>query len=224
MQDGDCLVHLYEQGASRRGPSFCVPLRALRQKSCDAMLDSDYAQIGPVDSLEYRKSLPVQSFGELLRGSSFVELYIPAPVQASREEAFNWHVTTRNFFAYVLGQPLVGRHMGQAFVDLYERMELFRSDHVNNHQDFLAYAENQGYRDLVECTDYALASLFYAERYKLKDVWIDAFAHCVGMGDSISQSPEYAVRRTLSRRDSALLIPLLANLSADQGPHHTGIS
>jgi hypothetical protein len=164
------------------------------------MLDSDYAQVGPTDSSESWKSLPVQSFGDLLRGSSFVELYIPAPGHASREEAFNWHVTTRNFFAYVLGQPLVGRHMGQAFVDLYERMELFRSGHVNNHQDFLTYAENQGYRDLVECTDYALASLFYAERYKLKDVWIDAFAHCVGMGDSISESPEYAVRKTHPRQ------------------------
>ncbi|KAJ4374006.1 hypothetical protein N0V83_002745 [Neocucurbitaria cava] len=55
------------------------------------------------------------------------------------------------------------------------------------------YAENQGYRDLLECTDYALANLYYGERYKLREVWIDAFAHCVGMNDSLTLSPEYAV-------------------------------
>jgi hypothetical protein len=124
-----------------------------------------------------------------------VELYVPAPECASREESFEWHITTRNFFAYVLGCPLVGRQMGQTFVDLLERMKLFRAPHVDNNHDFLEYAENQGYRDLVECTDYALASLHYAERYKIRTVWIDAFTHCVGMGDSIALSPEYAVGR-----------------------------
>jgi hypothetical protein len=191
MQDGDCRVHLYARGASRRGPSFCVPLRALRQRGCDGLLDVCYAQAMPEESEELPR---LQSFNHTHRGSTPVELYVPAPEDASREEAFDWHITTRNFFAFVLGRPLVGRHMGQAFVDLYERLDLFRSKHVNNHEDFLAYAENQGYRDLVECTDYALASLFFAERYKLRDVWIDAFAHCVGMGDSTSLSPEYAVR------------------------------
>lgn len=83
--------------------------------------------------------------------------------------------------------------MGQTFVDLQERLRTFRPECTSNQQDFLDYAENQGYRDLVECTDYALASLFYAEHYKLKDVWIDAFAHCVGMNDSLALSPEYAV-------------------------------
>jgi hypothetical protein len=193
MQDGDCRVHLYARGASRRGPSFCVPLRALRQKGCDRMLDTCYAQSIPGDSTNSRELTRLHSFNSLHHGSSVVELYVPAPEDASREESFDWHVTTRNFFAFVLGQPLVGRHMGQAFVDLHERMEIFRSTHLNNHEDFLTYAETQGYRDLVECTDYALASLYYAERYKLRDVWIDAFAHCVGMADSIALSPEYVV-------------------------------
>jgi hypothetical protein len=193
MPSGDCRVHLYSRGASRRGPSFCVPLRALRQKHCDAMLDRCYAHTVPQEVSNPHEPQQLRSFNNLLRGGALIELYIPAPDDASPEEAFDWHITTRNFFAYVLGKPLVGRHMGQAFVDLFERMELFRSNHVNNHQDFLAYAENQGYRDLVECTDYALASLYYAERYKLRDVWIDAFTHCVGMGKDVDHSPEYMV-------------------------------
>jgi hypothetical protein len=150
-----------------------------------------------------------------------VELFIPAPGHLSREEAFDWHVTTRNFFAYVLGQPLVGRHMGQTFVDLFERMDVFRSGQVDNHLDFLVYAETQGYRDLVECTDYALASMYYAERFKLKDVWIDAFAHCVGMGDSISLSPEDTVSSNPKPLEGLKLTHTSANISTDQGTHYT---
>tara|TARA_R110002003_G_scaffold288_15_gene18452 strand:- start:2927 stop:3238 length:312 start_codon:yes stop_codon:yes gene_type:complete len=97
--------------------------------------------------------------------------------------------------------------MGQSFVDLVERMILWRSSNVNNHQDFLEYADNQGYRDLVECTDYALANLYFAERYKLREVWIDAFAHCVGMSDSLTLSPEYAVSKIMRTSSALLLIP-----------------
>jgi hypothetical protein len=159
------------------------------------MLDScyAYAQVSTELSSSSQDPRRLHSFEIAHRDSAPVELYIPAPEFASREESFDWHITTRNFFAYVLGQPLVGCQMGQAFVALLERMKMFRSQHVDNHRDFLEYADNQGYRDLVECTDYALASLYYAERYKSREVWIDAFTHCVGMGDSIVLSPEYAV-------------------------------
>jgi hypothetical protein len=198
MPDGDCAVHLYARGASRRGPSFCVPLRALRQKGCSSLLDVCYAQ-AIVETSTGPREQRIYTFDNLNRESLAVELYIPAPDNASREESFDWHLATRNFFAFVLGKPLVGRQMGQAYVDLYERMKTFRSDRVDNHYDFLQYAEAQGYRDLVECTDYALASLYYAERYKLRDVWIDAFAHCVGMNDSIGLSPEYTAISRLSK-------------------------
>jgi hypothetical protein len=159
------------------------------------MLDSCHAsaQVSVGLSTCLQESRRIYSFETVHRESAPVELYIPAPEFASREESFDWHISTRNFFAYVLGKPLVGRQMGQTFVDLLERMKMFRSQHIDNHHDFLEYANNQGYRDLVECTDYALASLFYAERYKLKEVWIDAFTHCVGMGDSVALSPEYTV-------------------------------
>ncbi|KAI4703194.1 hypothetical protein J4E81_002071 [Alternaria sp. BMP 2799] len=130
---------------------------------------------------------------------SIVELFIPVPEELSRENSFRRHIATRNFFAFLLGKPLVGDHMGQAFVDVQERLHHFRPSHPNNHQDFLDYAENQGYRDLVECTDYALASLYYAEHFKLRDIWVDAFSHCVGMSDSLVLSPEYVLTSKLTK-------------------------
>lgn len=157
------------------------------------MLQVCYAHVASGDSSGVKEG-QLHSFDHIERGTTFVDLYIPVPERTSREDSFDWHITTRNFFAYILGKPLVGQHMGQTYVSLLERMKLFRSEDVNNQQDFLQYIEEQGYRDLTECTDYALASLYYAEQYKIRQVWIDAFAHCVGMNESLSLSPEYTVR------------------------------
>ncbi|KAF2132384.1 hypothetical protein P153DRAFT_335260 [Dothidotthia symphoricarpi CBS 119687] len=200
VEDGDCYVHLYAQGASRRGPSFRVPYRALRQKKCGAMLDLCDAHLVSADGVYLQQLSACSNFSNNSKyQSNTVELFVPSPERASRQESFQWHLTTRNFFAFILGKPLVGFHMGRAFVDLQDRMRLFRTGQTNNHQDFLEYAECQGYRDLVEVTDYALASLFYAEHYKLRDVWVDAFAHCVGMNDSLICSPEYQLNSRLTK-------------------------
>ncbi len=130
-----------------------------------------------------------------------VHIFFPPPEDASREDSFKWHISTRNFFAYLLDKPLVGETMGQAFVDLQERLELLRPEVSRNQKDFLNYADKMGYRDFFDCTDLALANLFYAEHYKLKDVWIDAFAHCVGMHESLVLSPEFSVRHLKSYTD-----------------------
>ena len=65
------------------------------------------------------------------------------------------------------------------------------------------YAEQQGYLDFVDCPNYALAMLQYAEHYKLHDVYVDAFAHCVGMNDDLSTSTEFDVSSSvhMSRAD-----------------------
>ncbi|KAJ4286294.1 hypothetical protein N0V90_013328 [Kalmusia sp. IMI 367209] len=131
--------------------------------------------------------------------SKKVELFVPAPEDTTREVSFRWHITTRNFFAFVFGKPLVGAHLGQAMIDLQERMHLYRSGRVDNQQDFLDYADAQGYRNFVDCPDYALAILYYAEHFKLRDVWIDAFAHCVGMNERLVLSPEFAPQSRLTK-------------------------
>ncbi|EUC38788.1 hypothetical protein COCCADRAFT_81989 [Bipolaris zeicola 26-R-13] len=192
-EDGDCYVHLHARGMSRRGPSFCIPFRVLRQKKCESVINQCDAHLISLQTSASQKLKRVpSSLIDANKQPSTMELFIPAPAEVARQDSFRWHITTRNFFAFLLGKPLVGDHMGQAYVDLQERLDLFRPDHPNNVQDFLSYAEDQGYRDLVECTDYALASLFYAERYKLRDVWVDAFAHCVGMNESLALSPEFS--------------------------------
>jgi hypothetical protein len=156
--------------------------------------------------------------------SAKVELYIPAPDDASRETAFQWHLTTRNFFAYIFGKPLVGENLGKAFVDLQERMHLFRSGPINNSEDFLNYAEAQGYRNLVDSPDYALSMLYYTEHYKLRDLWIDAFAHCVGMNEGLALSPEFAVSTLIGSMLLRILTQLPANFTTYKSVDHTCLS
>ena len=122
------------------------------------------------------------------------DVYIPAPENSSREDAFLWHLTTRNFLAFLFRKPLVGAHLGTTLVKLQERLLLFRSTLASNLDDFLDYVDEQGYRDYVNCPDYALAMLYYAEEFQLRDVWTDAWAHCVGMNANLVLSTEFEVR------------------------------
>ena len=127
---------------------------------------------------------------------SVQELYIPAPYGASLEDIFEYHVTTRNFFAWLYNRPLAGRTLGTALVALKGRVDGYRPDDSSqNELEVLSYAENQRYLDFRECADHALGALCVAEQLHVEDLWVDAFAHCVGMSHrGLRSSIEYAVR------------------------------
>ncbi|KKY19900.1 hypothetical protein UCDDS831_g05185 [Diplodia seriata] len=187
LADGDCFVHLYERGYSRRGPSFCVPMEALKHAACGNLFTLCFAHTAsraqvPASQLSALKNAPEQMY----------ELYIPAPEGCMREEAFQWHLTTRNFFAFLFKKPLVGTHLGGALVDLQERLHLFRSAQpMDNQSALMEYAEEVGYLNFTHRPDNALAMLYYAEHYEIKDLWIDAYAHCVGMNETLFLSSEH---------------------------------
>jgi hypothetical protein len=52
-------------------------------------------------------------------------LYFPAPARCDKTTRHRFHLTTRNFFAMLFGQPLVGITVGQALTDLMERTDKF---------------------------------------------------------------------------------------------------
>lgn len=122
------------------------------------------------------------------------ELYIPAPTQLSREEAFRFHLTTRNFFACMFEKPVVGDYLGDALIALHERMNEFRPNEEQNEDDILAYIDSQGYTDFRDCCDHALGVLQFAEKLELTELWTDAFVHCAGMWEALDTSGEFGVR------------------------------
>lgn len=121
------------------------------------------------------------------------ELFIPAPTHLPKDEALQYHLTTRNFFAWMYNRPLVGDRLGQAFIRLQARMDQYRQNTKNNQNELLAYFEDQGYLDFRHCPDHALAVLQYAEHHQMRDLWTDAFVHCSGMHDELDASCEFEV-------------------------------
>jgi hypothetical protein len=185
-------VHLHGQGQSRRGPAFRVFLEALLANGCQPLLDRFMAhEPAHLPTAEEDRDNDHPSLSET-RGPVY-ELYIPAPPTAPRGDAFLYHIATRNLFAWIFGKPLVGSHLGGALVGLLNSLSELRPQGGNNAQDIMDYMAEQGYADMRSQPDHALAILFFAEHFRFKDLWIDAFAHCVGMHDKLHLCPGFEV-------------------------------
>ena len=92
-----------------------------------------------------------------------------------------------------MDRPLVGQNLGNALVNLLNSMNEFRSSGEDNVRDILDYMDREGYLNMANHPDHALGVLYFAEHFQLKDVWINAFVHCVGMNDTIIHSTEFEV-------------------------------
>lgn len=131
--------------------------------------------------------------------SDVFELYLPAPPGASKKDSMNHHLDTRNLFAWIYNVPLTGKTLGGSLVGLSHRINLLRPrDETANQLDLTSYMEHQHYLDFRECADHALAVLHFAETFEIEHLWIDAFAHCVGMHDRLPDSLEFMVNCTVS--------------------------
>ncbi|KAK0994955.1 hypothetical protein LTS01_006886 [Friedmanniomyces endolithicus] len=204
FEDGDCAVHLYTLGGSQRGPSLRLKYADVDALRCDYLAEQclysrdSSSPIGSDDGASdsgYASSHTTKATGEQY------ELYIPAPADAKRGQAYTYHLTTRNFFAYATRKPVVGERLGSALSDLLERMRewLPKTAALAN---FTNYCEEQGYSNVAGNVDYALACLALAEHAKLKDLWVESFVHCVGMFEKLHLSPEF---ECLSNTTKALI-------------------
>ncbi|KAG6364161.1 hypothetical protein INS49_005759 [Diaporthe citri] len=95
---------------------------------------------------------------------------------------------------------MVGNHLGNALVALQGSMQEFRDAGVDNKRDLLSYLDEEGYLDTRHQPNHALAILHVAENFELRDLYIDAFAHCVGMSEQLYRSPEYSRISVVSRK------------------------
>ncbi|KAL8714775.1 MAG: hypothetical protein Q9220_001288 [cf. Caloplaca sp. 1 TL-2023] len=218
--DGDCLVHLYAQGRSRRGASLRVSLAAIESSNCGPLLAnfSAKANVESPSTASDRSSSDEEYFNDPSPPAAY-ELFIPAPPGLSRDAAFRYHVTTRNFFAWMFEKPLVGGRLGDALLSLLERMKEFRADEDENLEDMLNYLDSQEYTDFRSCPDHALAVLQFAEKNELLELWRDSFCHCAGMSADLPASAEFEF---VSRQSSALISR--AHLEMDLRIEHAGRS
>lgn len=188
FEDGDCVVHLYAPKTSRRGPSLKIPFKIVQQTKSQYLL-RNCLQSSPVSSEDDNSD---SGYNGSTSGSQLEcsELYIPAPVCATRQESHLYHIVTRNYFAYLFDRPLVGETLGLALVELWKRIQLWQPSDISN-SDLRVYCEEQGYLSYVENPEYALATLYFAEQTRNKVLWSEAFVHCVGMHDRLEWNQDF---------------------------------
>ncbi|KAM5351147.1 hypothetical protein ACJ41O_003870 [Fusarium nematophilum] len=206
LRNGNCLVHLYGKGQSRRGPSFKVPFSALVEAQCYPLIERFVIWEGASNSSSSSSSNKTPTTPrELVRWSRRnptrrVDMYIPPPPTTDKTQAFHYHLATRNFFAWVFRRSMVGASLGNAFVGLLHSMHEFRSGVEDNVADMMDYFDEEGYLDMANRPSHALALLQLAEFFEMRELYVRAFAHCVGMSDSLFSSPDFQELSPESRK------------------------
>lgn len=124
---------------------------------------------------------------------SRIELFIPGPPRSNKQQSYKYYLATRNFVAYVFRRSMVGEDLGSALITLMHSMYEFRTKDVDNVQDLMGYMDEEGYLNFKSNPTHAIAILHLAENFQLRDLYIDAFAHCCGMSDRLPAASEYQV-------------------------------
>ena len=166
-----------------------IPFEAVQELKCEYLSDHclrTHNKLSPIPSEDGHSD---SGYGSELERTEY-ELYIPAPADLSKDQAFDYHLATRNLLAYAVGKPLVGEKLSIALSGLWHRMQEWQIGDPPV-DSFKKYCKEQGYLDLTENAEHALAFLKFAEDARLRDVWIDAFVHCVGMHQRLDLSPEW---------------------------------
>ena len=115
-----------------------------------------------------------------------VDLFIPAPAGSNKRLSYSYHIATRNLFAFVFQKPIVGECLGSALITLMEGLYRLRTQGADNIQDLTSYLDTVGYSSFNGQPKYALAILRLADVFQLRELYIDAFAHCCGRFSQVS--------------------------------------
>ncbi|EPE10809.1 hypothetical protein F503_05904 [Ophiostoma piceae UAMH 11346] len=208
FRNGNCFVHLYARGQSRRGPAFKLPFSTLLAAQCHPMVECfiardmptlsnvsdmhDNTMLQPMPTPPPLATLDYWSRAHLL---GRVDLYIPPPLEADKDQVYSYYLAIRNLFAWIFRRPVVGEHLGSALAGLFSAMREFRQANVDNAQDLMCYLEDEGYLVVSGQPEYALALLHLSETMHMRDLYITSFAHCVGMYNELFMGTEHQLIR-----------------------------
>ncbi|KAG5943603.1 hypothetical protein E4U59_000242 [Claviceps monticola] len=198
IRNGNCFIYLHSYETVHGGPdaemaaSFILPFSLLLAHKCYALIERFLVSRATGDSTSRHRRSP-GDFRKLHHSDpkQRVELFMPTPRGATARQCQRHQLSTRNFFAWVMGRSLVGETLGEALVGLLESMYEYRSGgSADNVADLVRYLQVEGYLSLACQPDHALAVLRLAETFRLKTLYLEALSHCVAMEDLISGRPD----------------------------------
>ncbi|KAF2157074.1 hypothetical protein K461DRAFT_289425 [Myriangium duriaei CBS 260.36] len=192
-ESAEVAIHFYAEGRSQRGPSLMVSMEAIARAGCASLFETHHGRgdgCSPRSTVSTGSSTsppasPASDSGYSSNGpdDETFNLYFPAPDHLTGDDSLSYHLTTRNLFAWIMEKPLVGFSLGQAMINLLERMLVVRSATEDSLDDCVAYAERMGYLYMTNEPDYALGMLAFAEHAGHEQIRNNAFVHCVGMNE-----------------------------------------
>ncbi|CAD6592632.1 MAG: hypothetical protein ASARMPRED_006479 [Alectoria sarmentosa] len=177
-ESGDTLIFF---GRGHGDPSFRIcsnMIEETRSATLIAMLDK-----GKVHTEDSREDL-----------SSGVQhkLCFDAHPGGSKLDVLRYHITTRNFFAFLIRKALVGFTFYQALVDLHKRLEEYLSPGIDKAVALQSYLVMTGLLNVSNEPRAAAGLLAWSEDVRWNNGWREAFAHSVGMYAELSNLQESA--------------------------------
>lgn len=177
-ESGDTLIFF---GRGSGDPSFRVCsslIEETKSATLISMLDKGMVQ---VESSKKNQMPGVQ-----------YKLYMDAHSGRTKVDVLRYHITTRNFFAFLIREPLVGFTFYQALADLYERLEEYLSPSIDRAIALQSYLVMNGLVNVSNEPRAAAGLLAWSEDVRWNNGWREAFVHSVGMYDDVSHLPESA--------------------------------
>ena len=107
------------------------------------------------------------------------ELYIDARSGGSKVDVLRHHITTRNFFAFMLRKPLVGFTFYQALVDLHARLEEYLPPGVDTSVALQSYLVMIGLVNVSNEPRAAAGLLAWSEDVRWNNGWREAYAKSI---------------------------------------------
>ena len=120
------------------------------------------------------------------------KIYMEARRGGSKIDVLRYHITTRNFFAFMLRKPLVGFTLYQALVDLHERLEEYLPPSTVCAANLKSYLVWLGLVNVCNEPRAAAGLLAWSEDVKWDEGWREAYVHSVGMYERVFQLQESA--------------------------------
>ncbi|KAL8784050.1 MAG: hypothetical protein Q9195_009200 [Heterodermia aff. obscurata] len=176
-ENGDTLVFF---GHKRADPSFKIRSNLLHDSKSDVLIQM--MRDGRIKTRQADKQAT----------SIRYSLCMEAPSGGSRIDVLRYHITTRNFFAFMLRKPLVGFTFYQALVDLQDRLEYYLATTTDHVSALKSYLVNLGLVNVCNEPRAAAGLLAWSEDVRWNEGWREAFVHSVGMYERISQLQESA--------------------------------
>ena len=102
------------------------------------------------------------------------KVYMDAQSGRAKIDVLRYHVTTRNFFAFLIRKPLVGFTFYQALIDLYERLEGYLAPSVDCAVALQSYLVLSGLVNVSNEPRAAAGLLAWSEDVRWNDGWREA--------------------------------------------------